>query len=170
MTATNECALLQPITSLVASFIFVKPEYVADLNALPSTSLAENKLVQFNDPPCCSKECSNDVLSPMEADFCVNLDRLLFSTPASDHGMLLKYSNRTVVVCTWKHENTLIEQSLWYTKQNLAKSSSICYYRNNHWKIKIISGAAISSLFTLSSCWQHPQQWILCQALPVSED
>ena len=95
MKATDECALLQPITSLVSSFIFVKSEYITTLYALPSTSLAENKLVH-TDAPHCSKQFSNDDnLFPMEADFCVNLDRL-FSTAASDCG----------------RDITLIEQSL----------------------------------------------------------
>ena len=85
--ATGESALLQPITSLISSFIFVKPECVTTLYALPITSLAENKLVHTDDDtPHCSKHFSNDDnLFPVEADFCVNLDRL-FSTTISDCG------------------------------------------------------------------------------------
>lgn len=100
MNDTNECALFQPITSLVASFIFVKPEYVMSLYALSRTSLAENKLYQTDsDLPCSSQHISNNNLFPMETDFCVNLDRLLFpASMSSDCGMVL---------------NTLIEQSLY---------------------------------------------------------
>lgn len=98
MKTTDESALLQPITSLISSFIFVNPEYVSTLYALPIMSLAENKLVHTNDDdaPHCSKHFSNDDnLFPVEADFCVNLDRL-FSTTVSDCGRRF----------------TLIEQSL----------------------------------------------------------
>ena len=78
MTGANECALLQPITSLVSSFIFIKPECVMSLYALPSTSLAESRSIQTDaDTACCSKECyADNHLFPMEPDFCVNLDRL----------------------------------------------------------------------------------------------
>lgn len=78
MTGANECALLQPITSLVSSFIFIKPECVMSLYALPSTSLAESRSIQTDaDTASGSKECYIDNhLFPMEAGFCVNLDRL----------------------------------------------------------------------------------------------
>lgn len=82
MTGANECALLQPITSLVSSFIFIKPECVMSLYALPSTSLAESRSIQTDaDTACCSKECyADNHLFPMEPDFCVNLDRLFSDT------------------------------------------------------------------------------------------
>lgn len=92
MTTITECALFQPITSLVSSLMFVKSEHVTSLCALPSTSLAENKLISIShqadgDLSCCSKQFStDDDLFPMEADFCVNLDRL-FSTSTSNCGM-----------------------------------------------------------------------------------
>ena len=102
MKATDEYALLQPITSLISSLIFVKPEYVIALYALPITSLAENKLVHTDgDAPHSSKHFSNDDnLLPVEADFCVNLDRL-FSSAASDFGMhftLIEQSLFTIVL------------------------------------------------------------------------
>ena len=93
----SECALLQPITSMISSLIFVKAECVAALYALPRTSLAENKLIcTEGDVPQCSKQFSNDTF-PIEADFCVNLDRLF----ASDGGMyvvtLIEQSPYTIV-------------------------------------------------------------------------
>ena len=98
MKATGENALLQPITSLISSFIFVKPEYVTTLYALPITSLAENKPVHTNDDT--PQHFSNDNnLFPVEADFCVNLDRL-FSTAVSDcgnHFTLIEQSLYTIV-------------------------------------------------------------------------
>lgn len=57
----------------------MKPECVVSLSALPSTSLAENRLVvqADSDAPCSSKQlCADSNLFPMEVDFFVNLDRL----------------------------------------------------------------------------------------------
>lgn len=102
MAGADACALLQPITSLVSSFMFVKPEYITAVYALPSTSLADNGLFQTDhDAPCCSKQFyTDDNLFPLEADFCVNLDQL-FST----------FSGKYI-------SSTLIEQSVYTIVQH----------------------------------------------------
>lgn len=80
----HDCALLQPITSLISSFTFVKPECAVALYSLQCTSLADNKLVQPDgDPPCSSQQLSiDDEPFPIQADFCVNLDRLFSHAPS----------------------------------------------------------------------------------------
>ena len=93
----SECALLQPITSMISSLIFVKPEYVAALYGLPRTSLTENKLIcTEGDAPQCSKQFSSGTF-PMEADFCINLDSL-FSSDCGMHNVPIYLLNRTVTV------------------------------------------------------------------------